>query len=476
LKAGKAWLKKPLEAKMGESLDLLVVGGGISGLAIAYFVSKERPLWKLLVCEKAPVVGGTMQTSMEEGFIVEHGPNGFLTNKPHTLDLCRELKIEEQLMPSSKSTRRRFIYTKGRLREIPLNPAKFLFASNILSPLGKLRLMGEAFVPPLGRDVDESLSIFAVRRLGREALEQLLDPMVAGVYAGNPDEVSLKSTFPTIHQLERKYGGLIKGMLALRRERKREGKAVGGPAGPSGELTSFKEGVHFLPQHLSKRLGDRVLTGCPVERIDQNHQGFVATISDVGRIEAKRVVIAAPAYAAAKMLTGMNPHLAHELAQIPYAPMGVVALGYRESDIGTPKGFGLLVPRREGLSILGVLWDSSIFPNRAERGNILLRVMIGGARQPQLALKGNEELVALAKEGVKTTMGIKAEPVFTKVFRYPKAIPQYVVGHSRRLERVEEILSEIPGLFLGGNAYRGIGLNDCVKNAKELAELVLCFQ
>ncbi len=454
-------------------LDLLVVGGGISGLAIAYFVSKERPDWRVVLCEKAPVVGGTMQTSHQEGFIVEHGPNGFLTNKPHTLELCKELVMEDQLLPSSDETRRRFIYTRGNLREIPLNPVRFMLASNILSPSGKVRMLREAFIPPLRVDVDESLSIFAKRRLGKEVLERLLDPMVAGVYAGNPDQVSLKSTFPAIHKLEREYGGLIRGMIALQRERKKEGRSTGGPAGPSGELTSFNAGVHSLPHRLYKELGQRVVTHCPIESIKKTEEGFVAIASSGERFEAARVVVAAPAYAAGKMVEELSPELHQELASIPYAPMGVVALGYSEAEIGKPQGFGLLVPRGEGLPILGVLWDSSIFPNRAPEGRVLLRVMIGGARQPELALRDEDELISLAKEGIRRTMGIEAEPLFTEVFRYPKAIPQYVVGHQRRLDRIEGILSQLPGLFLGGNAYRGIGLNDCVKNARDIASNIL---
>ncbi len=445
--------------------DVLVVGAGISGLAIAHFLDRLRPELKVVVCEKSGTVGGTMQTSCEGGFIVEHGPNGFLTNKPHTLELCREIGIDSQLMPSSRETRRRFIFTGGELREIPLNPLRFFLGCSILSVRGKLRLLGELFIPPRKGDRDESLSEFAVRRLGREALEKLLDPMVAGVYAGDPDQVSLKSTFPAIHRLEVEHGGLIRGMLAMRRK----GKGSGGPAGPGGELTSFVEGVHSLPRELSRRLKGGVLTGCQVRRVEREKGAFRVSISGEGPVIAKRVVVAAPAYAASEMLGSAWPRLGQELAGIPYAPMGVVALGYERDKVGSQRGFGLLVPRSEGLSILGVLWDSSIFPNRAPSGKVLLRVMIGGARQPGLALAPEEELLLTAVEGVKATMGISAKPLFTRVFRYSRAIPQYVVGHAHRLERIDGILREIPGLFLGGNAYRGIGLNDCVREAKEVA-------
>ncbi len=450
--------------------DVVIVGGGISGLATAHYLLQEG-IHSLLLLESAPHLGGKMRTRYVNEYIIEEGPNGFLDNKPHTLELVKELNLEGELYPASPLTSKRYIFVKGRLKPIPLSPPAF-FLSPILSPWGKARLVMEYFVKPAPPDADETLTQFAVRRLGREALETLLDPMVAGVYAGNPDRVSLKSTFPTIHQLEQRYGGLIKGMLAL----KKEGKAKGGPAGPGGKLTSFKKGVSQLIEALGEELGEKASTQAQVVSVRRQKGRYILETTQ-GPIKTKALVLATPAYGAANILATEAPALARELAEIPYAPISVVALAYREEDTHRfpPRGFGFLVPRKAGLSILGCLWDSSIFPNRAPQGKVLMRAMVGGDRQPQLAMESPEKLVEMVRKDLAITMGISAPPILVQVFQHEKGIPQYVVGHSARLERIEGYLKELPGLFLNSNAYRGIGLNDCVSNSRETAQKVKEF-
>ena len=444
--------------------QVVIAGGGISGLATAHYLLKEG-IDSLVLLEAAPHLGGKMRTRYVEGYIIEEGPNGFLDNKPHTLELVKELNLEGELYPASDETNKRYLFVRGRLRPIPLSPSAF-FLSPILSPWGKARLLMEYLVKPAPPDADETLTQFATRRLGREALETLLDPMVAGVYAGNPDRVSLKSTFPTIHGLEQKYGGLIKGMLAL----KREGKAKGGPAGPGGRLTSFKKGVSQLIEALARELGERAKNQARVISV-RREDGHYLLETTQGPFKTKALVLATPAYGAANILASMAPALARELAEIPYAPISVVALAFREEDTlrFPPRGFGFLVPRKAGLSILGCLWDSSIFPNRAPKGKVLLRAMVGGDRQPHLALESPERLVEMVRKDLAITMGISAFPLLIQIFQHEKGIPQYVVGHSARLERIEGYLRELPGLFLNSNAYRGIGLNDCVANSMETA-------
>ncbi len=450
--------------------QVVIVGGGISGLATAHYLLRKG-VTSILLVEAAPRLGGKMGTRHVEGFIIEEGPNGFLDNKPHTLELVQELGLGGELYPASPETSKRYIFARGRLRPIPLSPPAF-FLSPLLSPWGKVRLVMEYLVKPAPPEVDETLTQFASRRLGREILETLLDPMVAGVYAGNPDKVSLKSTFPTIHQLEQKYGGLIKGMLALRKE----GKTKGGPAGPGGRLTSFRRGVSQLIEALEKELGERALPGTRVISAKKEVGKYLLETSQ-GPVETHALVLATPAYEAGNILASMAPPLAKELLEIPYAPISVVALAFREKDTlrFPPKGFGFLVPRKEGLSILGCLWDSSIFPNRAPQGKVLLRAMVGGDREPHLALESPEKLVEMVRKDLAITMGISAPPLLIQIFQHEKGIPQYVVGHSARLEKIENHLQELPGLFLNSNAYRGIGLNDCVSNSKATARQVREF-
>jgi len=454
----------------GREYQVVVVGGGISGLAAAHYILK-RGISSLLLLEAAQHLGGKMITRHAEEFIIEEGPNGFLDNKPHTLELVKEIGLSDELYPSSSETSKRYIFTRGRLRSVPLSPPAFFFSS-MISPWGKARMLMEFFVRPSPSDIDESLSQFATRRLGKEVLETLLDPMVAGVYAGNPDKVSFKSTFPTIYQLEQRYGSLIKGLLSL----KREGKAHGGPAGPGGRLTSFRRGVSQLIYSLSKELGEKAVSKTQVISARREGKHYLLETTR-GTVRTRSLVLATPAYGAGNILASMASSLAEELFRIPYAPISVVALAYKEEDTlrFPPKGFGFLVPRKVGLSILGCLWDSSIFPNRAPQGKVLLRVMLGGDRQPELALKSPDKLLEMAQKDLAFIMSITAEPLLVQVFQHEKGIPQYVVGHNARLERIEDHLKALPGLFLSSNAYRGIGLNDCVANSQETAKKVQEF-
>jgi oxygen-dependent protoporphyrinogen oxidase len=304
--------------------------------------------------------------------------------------------------------------------------------------------------------------------------------MVSGIFAGDPETMSLQSCFPRIAELEREYGGLVRAMIMLAKQKKREraeGKAVSGAAGPGGVLTSFREGIQFLTDALAASLGEIVRTGCHVVAVEKSGSGLYRVRCEDGSArEADAVIIASPAFAAAGMLDSLDPAMTSLLCQIPYASMTVVCFGYERERIPHPlDGFGYLIPRKEGRSILGTLWDSSMFENRAPQGKVLLRSMMGGACFPEYVTLSDEEVRSRVMADLKDILGVTAEPSFVRIFRHEQAIPQYTVGHAARLAALEGCLSHHPGLILTGNSYRGIGLNDCVAAARRASDEVLAL-
>jgi oxygen-dependent protoporphyrinogen oxidase len=458
---------------------IVIVGAGISGLCTAHYLVKILSAAgreaEIILFESEKVPGGKMRTVREDGFNLEWGPNGFLTNKPYSLDLVKELGIGDRLARSSDLARKRFIFSGGRLHRLPETPLAF-FASNLLSLRGRLRILGEPFAPGPPPGVDESLGDFARRRLGAEALEKLLDPMVTGIFAGDPDNMSLRSCFPLIHDLERKYGGLVKGMISLQRERRKAGEKREMSAGPGGVLMSFDAGVQTLTDVLAERLSDGLHTAVAVQSVRRSNGGFLLSLVEQGlrgEIDADALVLATPAYSAAAALGSLDPQISDALSAIPYSPISVVALGYEQATLGNPlDGFGFLIPRLEKRRILGALWDSSVFPNRAPAGKALIRAMVGGVRNPELAALPAGDLVALTRDELASTMGITAAPALARAFFHDKGIPQYLVGHGKVLERIDGRLAAFPGLYLNSNAYRGIALNDCVLQSRLTAERI----
>lgn len=456
----------------------IVIGGGISGLATAYLLREKACARGLdldvTLLEKENRTGGKIWSIKDEGYLCEWGPNGFLDSKPQTLELCADLGVADSLLRSNDDARKRFIYSEGMLHRLPENGVKF-FRSKLISWPGKLRLAMEPFAPSPPAGGDESLAAFGRRRLGREALQKLIAPMVSGIFAGDPETMSLKSCFPRIAELERDYGGLVMAMVRLARKKRREraeGKVVSSAAGPGGVLTSFREGIQQLTDAVAGRLGcATVRTGQTVTGICTGDSVPYRVKTETGEFDADLVIIAAPSYAAAEFLRDMDRGASTVLAEIPSASMTVVCFGYERDDIPHDlNGFGYLIPKEEGMNILGTLWDSSIFENRAPDGYVLLRSMMGGACFPEYIQLTDEEVVRRVREDLKITMGITALPAFSRIFRHEKAIPQYTVGHSDRLRAIDEKLGHYPGLLVTGNSYRGIGLNDCVAAAVRAAE------
>jgi oxygen-dependent protoporphyrinogen oxidase len=451
----------------------IVVGGGISGLATAWLLGERARQagidLELLLMEKEQRVGGKIWSIKADGFLCEWGPNGFLDNKPQTLDLCRELGADRLLLRSNDNARKRFIYSGGTLHRLPENGPSFL-KSRLISWPGKMRLAMEPFIPQYKGEEDETLAAFGRRRLGDEALRKLIAPMVSGIFAGDPETMSLKSCFGRIAELESEYGGLIKAMIKLAKKKKQdiaEGKVVASAAGPGGVLTSFRNGIQDLTDIVAGKLGGESITLAEdVERVSAGKSVPFRVLSDRGELDADVVIMATPAYATADILQNLDAGISAVLREIPYATMTIACFGYEREKIARDlDGFGYLVAKDEGKSILGTLWDSSIFENRAPQGHVLLRSMMGGACFPQYLSLSDDEVQKRVETDLRAIMGITASPSFTRIFRHDKAIPQYTVGHGARLAALEEKAAAHPGLFLTGNSYRGIGLNDCVAAA-----------
>ena len=447
---------------------VVVIGGGISGLSTAWLLDSQARAAgqsvELCLLEQEQQPGGKIRSVRESGFLCEWGPNGFLDSKPQTLELCAALGISDQLHRSNDNARKRFIFTGGELHRLPENGPSFL-KSRLLSWPGKLRLLGEPFAAAAPGN-DETLAAFGRRRLGAEALQKLIAPMASGIFAGDPETMSLQSCFPRIAELERDYGGLFRAMLALAKKKKqerKEGKISSSAAGPGGTLTSFKGGIQFLTDTLAAQLGERVRTGISVAAVNRMDRQWQISLADGSRMEADLVILAAPAYAAAGMLQQTDAALADILRQILYSSLSVVCCGYETAGLGHPlDGFGYLIPKEEGRTALGTLWDSSMFEERAPAGRALLRSMAGGACRPELFGLSDEELLQRVRADIQAAMGISAAPCFSRIIRHQQAIPQYTVGHAGRLEQIEGRLAGLPGLLLTGNAFKGVGLNDCV--------------
>ncbi len=449
-------------------MRLAIIGGGISGLSLAYFLLERKPPFDILVLESEKKAGGKIWTDKVDGFLCEWGVNGFLDNRPKTLELAA--KLSRSPLRSNDNARKRFIYSNGRLNLLPESPPAFL-TSNLLSIPGRLRVISEMFLPKW-RGGDETLAHFATRRLGREAYEKLIDPMASGIFAGDPEKMSLKSCFAKVYNLEQTYGSLIRGMIKLQKEAKKTGRKVG--AGPGGILTSFSDGMETLINALSDSLGERVKTGSPVVSVTREGAKYTVHTADGKNTEAEIVVCAAPAYTAAAIVREMDKDLSAALGDISYPAVSVVCLGYRRERIKHDlMGFGFLIPFREGRKILGTLWDSSIFPNRAPEGYVLLRTMLGGARRSDLALETEQKLIAIVTGELKDIMGITVPPDFAKVYTHERGIPQYVLGHEQKTGLIAEMCRKYKGFYVTGNAYGGIGVNDCIENSSRLAERIL---
>lgn len=463
-----------------------IVGGGIAGLTAAFYLQRFArdagiPV-RFTLLEQADRLGGKIVTERLDGFIVEGGPDSFINQKPHGLQLCRDLGLESELLPSNDSTYRTRLLSGGRMVPFPDGfrlavPTKMwpFLRSPLLSWPGKIRMGFDFFIPRRRDPADESLAQFVTRRLGREALERIAGPIMSGIYVSDPDRMSVHSTFPMFVELERRYGSLIRGILKARRAAAHQAR---GGASPS-IFTSLRNGMDTIVKAIRSTLEGSVLTGVRVGSVAYAGGAYRLGLGAGGvssEIEADALILATPALEAARLVDGLHPGLAQALRGIRYVSSAVVSMAFPVSAFARCPdggGFGLVLPKREPGRIMAMTWSDRKFDGRAPSNFGLLRVFIGGARNPELAELPENDLLALAREELSSLFGIDANPLFSKVFKWSRGNPQFDVGHLERVAGMERMAAEITGFHLVGGAYRGVGIPDCTKGAIHAARSVL---
>jgi oxygen-dependent protoporphyrinogen oxidase len=456
---------------------IVIIGAGISGLSVAYRLQQQAPEAHITVLEQTERPGGTAWTLREDGFQLEIGPNGFLDSKPSTLQLCRDLGLGDRLVLGSEgAARNRFIHQGSELKRLP-NGIGSLFTSNLLSWRGKARLMLEPWRRPGPVGADESITKFVRRRAGQEAADVFADALVTGIYAGDPQLLSLPACFPRASVLEREHGSLMRGFIKTARQRRRAAVARGEVYERPGKMWSLRGGLRVLIEAMNASLKKEPLYGINARALERTGNSARAAwlVQGEGQTcwEADAVILTCPAPAQAALLAGLDPVLADEVAAIPYNRVAMIGLGYRRRDVPVSlNGFGYIAPQNTRRDVLGVQWCSSIFPERAPQGAVLLRAMCGGWHRADVVGWDDNRLLNAVRADLKQTLKITAAPIFARIIRWERAIPQYHVGHLARLQRIDERLRNLPGLFLGGNAYRGVALNDCTEQGELLAKRV----
>lgn len=462
-----------------------VVGGGIAGLASAYYLLKEARAAGLpvdvLLLEKENRVGGRIITEKVDGFTIEGGPDCFLRQKPWAAELVRELGLGEELMGTNDDRRKVFVLNKGKLTPLPdgvmlIVPTRIwpFVTSPLLSWPGKIRMGMDLIIPANKNGKDESIASFVRRRLGEEALQKIAEPLLSGIHVSDPEEQSLLATFPRFRNLEEKYGNLIFGMLEARKAARSHAAASSGPA---SIFITMKSGLYSFMDALYAEisaLGGRVLTGWEAAKIEKNAAGF-SIINERGEeIPADAVVLASPSNISAELVHAFAPGVSNRLNSIDYVSTATVSMAYREAEMGHAlNGFGFVVPRGENRRISACTWTSTKFSNRVPAAQAMIRCFVGGPGKEEDVDLDDSSMLDLVKREVKELMGITAEPVLTRIYRWHKGNPQYKVGHLDRVQEIHKACDSMNGLFVTGSSYGGIGLPDCVRQGKETAQKVV---
>ena len=448
---------------------IVVIGAGISGLTSAYLLSKKG--FDITVLEKRSAVGGSIESVIENGFLFDRGPNSALETTPVIGQLIQELNLESELLYASKLANKRYILRNNQLHPLPMSP-QGLIKTKLFSGKAKLRLMAEPFI---GRSKDgyyQSLADFVRRRLGREFLDYAINPFVAGVYAGKPEDLSVKSAFPKLFALEEKYGGLMIGTVRSIRERKKRAEV----AKQSAKMLSFKMGMIALPKAIEKYFGDKIFLSSEVTSVDKSNTGFSVTYKQnniVNKIDCDMVLSTIPAYSASSIFTKYDKDFKTHSDAIYYPPVLVYYLVYNKKNIKQDlDGFGFLIPAKENKSFLGALWSSIIFSDRTDENHAAFTLFVGGSRNPEFVQEERAALLNKVKKEFETLMGITGTPIFSSERFWEKAIPQYNLGHIEHERFFDDFEKRNSGLFISGNFRGGISVGDCIKNADLIADKI----
>jgi oxygen-dependent protoporphyrinogen oxidase len=459
-------------------IRIAIIGGGISGLTSAYALEDHRRggAVEYALYESSPRLGGVLRTDSIHGCIVEAGPDSFLTEKPWAADLCRSLGLEDQLIGSNDADRKTYILVRGQLIPIPdglmfMVPTKILPTgfSRLFSWSTKLRMAREFFHPPRAAESDESVASLIDRHYGAEMVDRLADPLLSGVYGGEAASLSVRAVLPRFAEMERNYGSLGRAILAAR-------KKMPGPTNrpPAPLFTSLKNGMQQLIETIVPRLNPASLaTNTPVQSIRPEPGGWtVSAGSKSDHFDA--AILALPTHAAAQLLVTSSPELSAELSAIAYTSSITVGLVFdRDVRQSLPPGFGFLVPRSEGRRLLAATFVHNKFPHRAPDDRALLRCFFAGSDAENIWQFPEDAIVAIVRNELQQILGLRAAPLFARVYKWKSAMAQYGVGHLDRIDRIERLRQQLPKLALAGNGYRGIGVPDCIRSGHEAAELVL---
>jgi oxygen-dependent protoporphyrinogen oxidase len=465
---------------------IVVIGGGIAGLAAAHRIvelkSERRLDIDVALLEASHRLGGTIATERADDFLLEAGPDSFITEKPWALNLCERLQLTSRLVSTQPAYQKIHVVHNGKLEPLPegfflLAPTRFwpFIQSPIFSWAGKLRMAGELLVPRGNSGADESLGSFVRRRFGEEALERVAQPLVGGIYAADPDKLSLGATMPRFLEMERRQRSVTYAMWSAQRERARRRETGSGARWSlfvtlAGGMQEFVDGIAKRLPEGCVRLNQRV-TGL---RLDEHQKVWRVPLSGNEILEADAVIAAAPAIHTAKITAAVDSSAARELAEISYASTATMSLAYRLEDFPQPpNSFGFVVPAVEKRKIMACTFSSLKYPGRAPAGKILLRLFVGGALQQELFSADDAAMGKSVREEITSLLGVKAEPLVSRIWRHPNSMPQYHVGHQERIRRIETTLARFPTLALAGSAYHGVGISDCVRTGEEAAEAVV---